>query len=219
MTAAMDTSKQREHVFWHELRSPAGTLFTLLDVMAQGFAGEAPPALVDLIERARRQAGRLNAMIAAAHDVERLRWGTLVVRREPVDLAAAVAAAVALVEPAAQTRDVRLERFPGPALPVASDPVLLDRCLDTLLRAAIEASARGGSVAIELIRREGSAAVAARVGTPAKAEGLAVAFTQDSSLGIRGGSGLGLYEIKLLVEAMGGSASSEGGVLELRLPL
>jgi len=214
----LDTSKPRQHVYWHELRSPVGTLVTLLDVMSQGFAGEAPAELQDLLERAKRQADRLSGMLAAAHDLERLRWGTLAVRREPVDLAGALRAAATVVEPAAKTRAVALEVKASEPVQVAADPALLPRCLEGLLRGAIEASVRGGSVSVELARVEGLATVTARIAAPMDAAALAQAFTEESALGIRGGSGLGLYEVKLLVEAMGGSAGTRDGALSVGLP-
>jgi signal transduction histidine kinase len=208
---------QREHVYWHELRAPIGTLITLLDVASQGFAGEAPPELVDLLQRAKRQADRLAEMVAAAHDMERLRWGALVVRKEPVDLAAAVHVAAAAVETAAKTRGVTVDVRPAPPLPLTGDPLLLGRCLECLLRAAIEASTRGGTVTVEALSREGLAVASAQVGAPVSQEALGAAFTEKSALGIRGGTGLGLHEAKLLVEAMGGSVASEAQRLELRL--
>lgn len=215
----MDTSKPRDHVYWHELRSPVGTLVTLLDVMAQGAAGEAPPELRDLIERAKRQADRLSAMLAAAHDLERLRWGTLSVRREPVDLAGAVRASADAVEPAAKTRGVVLDLQTSDAVQVLADPTLLGRCLEGLLRGAIEASTRGGRVAVALSRRDDVAEVAARIASPVDLAALGAAFSQESALGIRGGIGVGLYEVKLLAEAMSGSVGSEAGALALRLPI
>jgi signal transduction histidine kinase len=212
----MDTSTQREH----ELRSPLGTLVTLLDVMSQGFAGEAPPELRDLIERAKRQADRMMEMLAAAHDMERLRWGALAIRPQRVDLGGALRAAMAAVDPAAQVRGVAVEvtQSESGEIPVQADPTLLARCLDTLVRAAVEASTRGGRVALDLAARDGRGVVAARVEAPAKPEALAGAFAQESSLGIRGGTGLGLHEVKLLAEAMGGSAAGAGPALELSLP-
>jgi len=216
----MADSTQRERVYWHELRAPIGTLVTLLDVACQGYAGEAPAELVDLLQRAKRQADRLAEMVAAAHDLARLRRGELAVRREPVDLAAATQAALDAVDAAARARGVLLElRAPAPVA-ATCDSVLLRRSLECLLRAAIEGSKKGSAVTVtvEVLAREGLAAARAELSEPASPQGLAAAFTDQCALGIRGGTGLGLLEAKLLVEAMGGSAQGAERSLEVRLP-
>lgn len=203
----------REHVFWHEVRSPAGTLATLLDVMNQGFAGEAPEGMRDLLARAVRQSARLTAMIAAAHDLIRLKNGRLVVRREPVDLARAAREAAALAAPAAAAKALRLT-LPEGACPVVADPALVGRCAETLLRAAIDGSAKSGVVAVSAAR----GALEARVEEPTSLAALAEAFSAESSLGLRGGLGIGLFEARLLVEAMGGTGRGEGNRLVLTWP-
>lgn len=207
---------QRDHVYWHELRSPVGTLVTLLDVASQ--TEGAPAELVDLLQRAKRQADRLAGMVAAAHDMERLKWGALVVHRDPLDLGAALRQAASTVEAAAKTRGVSLEVKPSAPLPLESDAVQLPRCLEVLLRAAVEASTRQGQVTAEVLARGDLAVARAEVARPVDAAALSQAFARESALGLRGGTALGLFEVKQLVEAMGGTAASEGLALELRLP-
>ncbi|MGC4115183.1 MAG: hypothetical protein QM765_11355 [Myxococcales bacterium] len=212
------TRIQREHVYWHELRSPIGTLISLLDVAADAYAQDVPPELLDLLQRARRQAYRLSEMAAAAHDMERLRWGALSIRKQPLELPQALQQAVSAVAAAAEKRGVALEVRPAAPLVVMSDAVLLGRCLECLLRASVEASVPGGAVAVEIALADEKTTVRAHIAKPANPEGLAVAFTLESALGIRGGTALGLHEVKLLVEAMGGAVAVNECALELCLP-
>ncbi|MBI5543663.1 MAG: HAMP domain-containing histidine kinase [Deltaproteobacteria bacterium] len=214
-------SELRERIFWHELKSPVGTLLTLLDVMADGLAGEVPEGLRDLLVRARRQAVRSSNMIAAAHDLARLRDGKLTFKREPVDLAAATRLAAQDAQTAAAAKALRLELAPEPAcLNVWADPVQLARCLQPLMRAAIEASARDKAIRVEIASTANQAVLTVALETLSAPNVLVEAFGPDSVLGLRGGLAIGLPDAQLLAAAMGGNAEVVGErLLRLTMPI
>ncbi len=208
---------QRRRVFWHELRSPVATIATLLEVLDA--AGPLTPEQRDLLERARRQAARAVEFLGSAQDAEKLASGRLALASGEVDLATLLQAAL-VDPPSARAKALRLEA-PELARPVLAraDPVQARRCVETLVRAAVESSHREGSVTAQVSGREGLAVLRVEVHRATDAAQAAAEGTGPSSpLGLRGG-GIGLYEARLLVEAMGGSLrlAAEGDTLSLEL--
>ena len=211
--------RTRRLVFWHEIRSPAATLQTLLEVLGDGLAGQLPEAARDLIDRARRQAARVTEMITSAHDLERLLAGRLPFSDEPIDLREALRAALKSIETAAAQKKVVVELREGATMHTQADPAQVARCLLALARAALECSHRDSSLIAEASRIDGGTSITVHVEALAKADALADALEPTCSLGLREGNGIGLYEARLFVEAMGGKArvvvAGERATLEL----
>jgi signal transduction histidine kinase len=203
---SQDELRQRRLIFWHEVRSPAATLKTLLDVLGDGSAGELPEAARDLVQRARRQADRVAETLSCAHDVERLLAGRLALADTPVDLQGSLEAALARVEEPAKAKGVRLLLQQGSARPARGDSAQTERCLQALARAALECASRDSAVLAQAAAAEGGTALVFRVEAIASKDKLVDALGPACPLGLRGGTGIGLYEARLLTEAMRGRA-------------
>ena len=213
-------SDQQRLVFWHELKGPAGTLSSLLDVLADSFAADLPEEARDLLVRARRQAARMGELIAAGHDVERLSAGKLVLEHAAIDLVKALDQALAAAEPLAATRKVTIAPVEtGQGGQALADPIQLPRCLCALARAAVEACAKGGRVRPSLTVNPADGVVRLVIEPPVTPTTLAEAFSPESTLGMRGGGGFGLAQARSLAQAMGGSVQVDGEALVCRLPL
>jgi len=214
--------RQRRLVFWHEIKSPVATLKTLLDVLADGSAGELPESARDLVDRARRQAGRVNEMIAAAHDLERLQGGRLAFSDSRIDLREALAVALKSIESAAAAKKVTFALQDGEAMPTRADPAQVARCLEALARSALECAHRESSVNAQASQIDGGILVVLRVEALSSKDVLEDALGPTCPLGLRGGNGIGLHEAQLFIEAMGGrvrvSVEAERATLEVWLP-
>ncbi|MCW2726671.1 MAG: multi-sensor signal transduction histidine kinase [Frankiales bacterium] len=147
----------------------------------------------------------------------------------PFDLGAVVSRAVTTY---ARVSDLhRLIADVPPALPLAlGDPAGVDNVLAQLLENAIKYSPSGGEVEV-VVRLEGGALAVAvldrGVGIPlGREESLFMPFYQAAAANTRqfGGVGLGLYIVRQLVEAQGGSVTAVarpggGAVLRFTVPV
>ena len=213
----------------HELRNPLAPIRTGLQILQ--LAGEDRAAA----ERARammeRQLRHMVRLIDDLLDVSRISRGKIELRRERLDLAAAVGAAVEtsrpLLEESGQELTVEL-----PAEPVwmDGDMTRLAQVFANLLNNAAKYTPRGGHVRLSA-RREGEAAVVEvrddGLGIPAdQLEAVFGMFTQVARPPgqSRGGLGIGLSIVRRLVEMHGGSVVAEsagagtGSTFTVRLP-
>lgn len=206
-------------VMRHDLKAPLGGILALLHVMLDGMTGELSDRQRDILQRAVRSGERMKEIIATSLDLEKLRRGTLRLDLAEVDLFAVVRETFeTLADPAARAQ-VSLELRAGPRPAVASDrltlrldPVHLQRAVDNLVKNAIEAAPSESPVLVEVSGADGKGAI--RVingGKPIPPPVRATLFHPFSTYGKKGGTGLGIYGVKMAVEAMGGAIRYETG--------
>ncbi|HKE16781.1 MAG TPA: ATP-binding protein [Kofleriaceae bacterium] len=194
----------------HELRTPVSVISANSETLRDGALAdpESAPALVDAIHR---NAVRLANLISDLLDLSRLEAGRFRVELEPVTLAAAVARAVAVVEPMAERRRAVISNDVPPDLVGSADPGALQQILVNLLSNAIAHTPDGTRVAIA------AAPFGARVRLEVRDDGPGIPPAHRKRIFERfyrvdpgrsrdmGGTGLGLSIVKHLVENMGGS--------------
>jgi PAS domain S-box-containing protein len=203
----------------HDLKAPLGSLSALLDTLADGYAGALSPLQSDIVGRARRSAKRMQDIIVTSLDLEKLKRGTLQVESVEADILAILRDSIATLIDLAAGKQVRttllIEGRPADLadhFTLRTDPVHLQRCTDNLIKNAIEASPAGTTVDVEVT--SSSERTTIRVhndGPPIPPDVRATLFHPFSTFGKRGGTGLGIYGVKLAVEAMGGNIDYETG--------
>ncbi|MFE6778187.1 ATP-binding protein [Streptomyces sp. NPDC057702] len=220
----------------HELRSPLtsvkGFTATLL-AKWERFTDDQKRLMLETVDA---DANRVTRLIAELLDISRIDSGRLEVRRQCVDIAAAVRRHVRAHTTAGQRPDLFLIKVVEPLPDLWADPDKVDQVLGNLLENAVRHGE--GTVTIEVTptlvaaQPEGSAVDAAAQPSTAVTvsdegcgipeESMGRVFTRFWRGSKRGGTGLGLYIVKGIVEAHGGTITvgrSRAGGAEFRFTL
>ncbi len=200
----------------HELRSPLTSVkgFTATLLAKWDRFNDEQKRL--MIETVHADADRVTRLITELLDISRIDSGRLTIRRQVVDLPTVVARHVAGMVASGQDPARFDVRVAGILPEMWLDADKIDQVVTNLLENAVRHGAGQVTVLIE------SDAAGAAVTVTDEGEGISAeqrdrVFTRFWRSGRRGGTGLGLYIVRGLVEAHGGSimvgATPRGGAL------
>ena len=215
----------------HELRTPLTSVLGALGLLASGAAGALPKAALPLAEVAKRNGERLSHLIDDILDLTKLEAKQMVLQMRSTTLDSLLREAITANQGYAHRADVhlKLELTAGsPQVRVDADRFL--QVMANLLSNAIKHSAAGDTVVVSL------AWSATRLCVKVQDQGPGIdpkfrahlfeKFSQADSSDHRaqGGTGLGLYITRMLVERMGGrvdveAASGPGACFCIEFPL
>ncbi|WP_075795944.1 ATP-binding protein [Massilia putida] len=214
----------------HELRTPLSAILGWAQVLRRGSRdqNDLQKGLQTIERNARAQAQLIEDLL----DMSRITSGKVLLDMQAVAPASFIDAAVETVRPAADAKNIRIEKHyaADPGL-VAGDPARLQQIVWNLLSNAIKFTPRDGLVTIELAGNEASVSVTVRDnGVGIRPEFITHVFERfrqaDASMTRRhGGLGLGLAIVKHLVEQHGGTVRAEsagegkGASFTIELPL
>jgi two-component system, OmpR family, sensor kinase len=208
----------------HDLRGPLTPLRGYLSMLAKEAERAGLPASMRYVSASQRAVERLDSMVGNLLDTARLEQGIFELSRQVVDVADLARETVSLLATPEVPIDVR-----GPeALLLDADPERLRQALENLLANALRHSPAGAQVVVDLEqqqREDGAWAVLTvrDSGPGISAELLPRLFTRF----VRGegsqGLGLGLYLVRGIAEAHGGtltveSSPDKGSAFRLELP-
>lgn len=191
----------------HELRSPLtsvkGFTATLL-AKWERFSDEQKRLMLETVDA---DADRVTRLITELLDIARIDSGRLTVRRQPVDVDDVVERHVEGLVASGERRERFVVDVRRPLPELWADVDKLDQVLANLLANAVN---HGGGTVTVLVQADEDDPTATRVtvmdeGDGIPAEQQARVFTKWWRSGKRGGTGLGLYICRGLVEAHGGS--------------
>ncbi|MEV6263701.1 PAS domain-containing sensor histidine kinase [Streptomyces sp. NPDC051784] len=212
----------------HELRSPLtsvkGFTATLL-AKWERFTDDQKRLMLETVDA---DANRVTRLIAELLDISRIDSGRLELRRQPVDISAAVERHVQALIATGQAPDRFLVHTRQPLPALWADPDKVDQVLGNLLENAVRHGE--GTVTIEIapapapgkIDESGTAVTVSDEGPGIPEESMSRVFTRFWRGSKRGGTGLGLYIVKGIVEAHGGTITVDrapGGGAEFRFIL
>jgi signal transduction histidine kinase/CheY-like chemotaxis protein len=213
----------------HELRTPLNAILGWAQVLRR--LADDPEEVkngMEIIERNARVQGQL---IEDLLDMSRIISGKVRLEVQSTDPANIIDAAIESVGPAAEAREVRIQKRIGRSSPVLGDPNRLQQILWNLLSNAVKFTPKGGSVTVSLDRVASNVEIAvADTGVGIAAEFLPHVFERfrqadASTTRKHGGLGLGLAICQQLAELHGGSVRAEspgegkGATFTLSLPI
>ncbi len=193
----------------HELRNPLSPILTALQLMRMRSGETREQAVIE------RQVGHLVRLVDDLLDVSRITRGKIELRRQNMEMGAAVAAGLEMARPLLEQRRQKLDLdVPPEGLLLHADPNRLAQVVSNLLTNAAKYSDPGATVRVTA-RREGSwIRLCVRdegVGLPPELldRVFEIFFQQRQSLDrSKGGLGLGLAIVRSLVEMHGGRVAA-----------
>jgi signal transduction histidine kinase len=200
----------------HELRTPLTPILGWAGMLRRRSLDESTrDRAFEVIERSARAQSQL---VSDLLDVSRIVAGKLYLDVHPIDLNHVIAAAVAVIQPAAEAKTLAIEARFDPAIgPVAGDPDRLQQVFWNLLSNAVKFTPDGGRIDVTLCQKDQEAVVVIED----TGEGIAPEFLphifdrfrQADATSTRryGGLGLGLAIVRHLVERHGGSVTASSG--------
>ncbi|MFA5862103.1 MAG: HAMP domain-containing sensor histidine kinase [Candidatus Thermoplasmatota archaeon] len=194
----------------HELNNPITPLVLQLHMLREGTLGPVSEAQGKALATMDRSLKRLTALVHDFLEAARLEAQRFKLERAPLDLADEITAAMEEARPAAVEAGLILRIDGTRALRVEADPHRLAQILANLLGNAVKFTPRGGIIEATWQMEDGHAIVRVRdsgVGLrPDQIERLFQPFSQvhDTTTQTKGGTGLGLFISRGIVEAHGG---------------
>lgn len=212
----------------HELRSPLTSVKGFTATLLQKWERFTDDQKRLMLETVDADANRVTRLIAELLDISRIDSGRLEVRRQRVDMIAAVRRHVQAQTTAGQRPDRFLIRMMEPLPDLWADPDKVDQVLGNLLENAVRHGE--GTVTIEVgpaseaTSTGGTSVTVSDEGPGIPEESMSRVFTRFWRGSKRGGTGLGLYIVKGIVEAHGGTitvgrAPAGGAQFRFSLPV
>jgi signal transduction histidine kinase len=228
----LDRSKTRFiNTAAHELGTPLTPIILQLALLRQGAHGPLTPAQADSLKMLDRNMNRLAYLVSEMLDVARLQSRRMRLQTGPTDLALLATQCVESFARQAQTQGIMLS-YEGPsAAKLVADENRLNQVLFNLVSNALKFTPPGGQVRVSLQEdRDGYALHVHDTGAGLERQEIARLFQPFSQVhetihgGARGGTGLGLFISKGIVELHGGqigctsAGHGHGSVFKLWVP-
>jgi signal transduction histidine kinase len=228
LDAAGESIRQREDLFAlaaHELRSALTPPLLHLQAMARS-AGRDPAATVRGLGIAVGQVKRVTGLVEQLLDVARVRAGRLTLRREVVDLSPIVRGVVARFGPESERSETMVEAACTGAVLGHWDPLRIDQIVTNLVSNAMKYGGHSPVIVTVSASRTHARLAVLDHGPgipPGHQTRIFERFERANEDPSVAGSGLGLWIVRRLTEAHGGSVEvfsepEQGSTFVVRLP-
>jgi PAS domain S-box-containing protein len=193
----------------HDIKNPLGVILGYCDMLLDPAEERPSPEQTTLLQRLRSNALTIHALITNYLDLSKLEAGHLTLAKQPLVFNELLRQVGQQYEAEAQRRGLRLQLCLQDELPsIEGDPLALARVVANLLHNALKFTPAAGQITVSSAYRDGEVVVAvADTGpgiAPTELPRLFEKYRRAASTRGQEGAGLGLYIVKLLVEAHGG---------------
>lgn len=213
----------------HDLRVPLTSVMGYAEFLEDGIGGALTPQQTVFVDQIQKNAIRLAHMVDDLLDFARMEAGTLKLNLELTDLKGRLAEVAESLKPQIEASGLSFAlELPSEPLVTCLDVPRVERVFFNLVNNAIKFTPAGGSIRVSLASEAGEIRAEVRdtgVGiAPEDQPKLFRPFSQLVGAEHKGGTGLGLNIVKLLVEAHGGtvgvsSQPGKGSCFWFTLPL
>ena len=215
----------------HQLRTPATGVKQYVGMVLQGFAGKVPPAQMALLEKAYASNDRQLRIINEILHMAKIGSGRIVLAKKDINLGELVTDIVSEQRGDIDQANHELKvKLPTKPITLPADMHMLRMAIENLLSNAIKYTPSAGRITVHVYREENLAKVAITdTGVGIGTADLNTIFRQfvrlDNETSQRvGGTGIGLYLSKNLVELHGGTVTVEsqpgvGSTFTISLPI
>lgn len=211
----------------HELRTPISALKLELQMAGRYLKDDVPEGLREPLKRSLTDVDRLAKLVEQLLDVSRIRLGKITIERETVNASEIVQKISSLLAPQLHQAGCSLELEVGPEIYCDWDPLRIEQVMTNLLSNVVR-HAPGSKVQVSFKGVDHNCALLTvsdnGPGISLETQGrLFNRFEKGKTTHNVGGLGLGLYIMKNLVEAHGGTIELEsheglGTTFRVRIP-
>jgi signal transduction histidine kinase len=198
----------------HDLRTPLTAISGYASLMLSKLSDDIDPSIRNYLSIVTHQAGRLNGLISDFLDLDQIEEGKLTLEPEPMDLRNIINEVTNVMQINADSKDITLvTNLPKEPLTLWGDRDKLYRVVYNLVGNAIKYTPRNGRVAVQSIKEDDQILLEVIDNGYGMTESqLTQLFqlyyrTEDARKSKTQGTGLGLYIVKMLVEAHKGNIS------------
>lgn len=212
----------------HQLRSPVTNLSWAIDTLLAGDVGRIREDQLEYFKILKENSFRMKELIKDLLLTSRIEEGTLPIQKEKVSLVEIIKSLILESSPFARASNLGIEFNSEQNLPkIFTDPQQIKVVIENLLDNAIRYSAKKGKIKIYLTKKEGNIQFKIEdngVGIPQEDQRyIFQKFFRSKTRG-KGGSGLGLFIVKSIVEKLGGkiwfeSEEGKGTIFYFTLPI
>jgi len=200
----------------HELKAPLSALLMQLSVVLDGLAGDITTKQKDLLGKAKQRTKRMIALVNDLLDLRRAEEGKAVVEIEPLDLGKILHRSIDIMTLSSKDKNINFDINIAEDLPLfRGDRTGMEAVFVNLISNAIKYTSTGGRVEVEL-KKSGKDLRLKVVDNGIGIEKADMDHIFDRFYRIKteqtkniGGSGLGLYILKRIVEAHRGTIHVE----------
>lgn len=220
----------------HDLRGPLSGIQGTLEFVLSQEGSKLDTLYADLLQEAYRESERMMSLINELLDFSKIQSGNFVVEKEPVRVAGVLKRAVRSLQSVASRDEIFLLSAHGRDIPqIIGSVEKLTQAVINLISNSLKFTPKKGliSVGAQIVRNgdapEAIVVTVTDTGMGIRAEEIEQIFekykqSKNKSLRGGGGTGLGLYIVKQIVEAHGGevavaSIEGVGTSMVLRLPV
>jgi signal transduction histidine kinase len=215
----------------HQLRTPLSTIKVYSHMLQQGYAGKLDDEQADYLTTMIQAADHMYYIVNNLLNISRLETGQFTITHSKISLTKVLEEVVAIVEPKAVQKHIDLSfRHPHAVPAVMSDHMMLREVFSNIIMNAIQYTPERGEVSVALTIKVNELVVKitdSGIGIPIESQDQLFSpfYRAPNALELfPGGTGLGLYVVKLMLESLGGriwfvSHEGRGTTFVVCLPL